>query len=210
MNKKSLVKLLFLLIVVMFLFPWVLVSCSGQKMGSATGIQIVSGHYEDFTGSRPAAVGKPNAWIIAVLALSVLGFIIDDEDEEAVMEGLSCLSLFQSAILIGFLYEAPIAFMKSLGQDAIANMINFDFQPAFYVTLSLSVICTFLCFIQWDEPDKEKVLPVTASPQSISPPVDTSDLQFCPSCGYGNPKGSRFCLKCGTALTAPDDPAKES
>jgi len=209
MNNKSLVRLLFLLIVVMFLFPWVLVSCSGQKMGSATGIQIVSGHYEDFTGSRPA-VGKPNPWIIAVLALSVLGFIIDDEDEEAVKEGLSCLSLFQSAILIGFLYEAPIAFMKSLGQDAIANMINFDFQPAFYVTLSLSVICTFLCFIQWDEPDKGEVLPVTAAPaQSISSPADTSDLQFCPSCRYGNPKGSRFCLKCGTALTAPDDSAKE-
>jgi len=45
MSKKSLVKLLFLLIAIMFLFPW----------------------------------------IIAVLALSVLGFIIDDEDEEAVM-----------------------------------------------------------------------------------------------------------------------------
>jgi hypothetical protein len=94
--------------------------------------------------------------------------------------------------------------MKSLGQDAMGNMINFEFQPAFYVTLSLSVICTFLCFIQWDEPDKAKVLPVTASSQSIP-----SDLQFCPSCGYENPKRSRFCSKCGTALTVPDDPAKK-
>jgi len=201
MNKKPLVKLLFLLIAIMFLFPWIVVSCSGQKMGSATGIQIISGHYEDFTGTNPAA-GKPNVWIISVLALSVLGIIIDNGKKDVV--GPSWSSLLQSVILLGFLYEAPIAFMKSLGQDGMANMIHFEFQPAFYITLALSVICTFFCFVQWDEPDKEKVLLVTASSQSIP-----SDLQFCPSCGYENPKGSRFCSKCGTALTVPDDPAKK-
>lgn len=67
MNKKSLAKLLLLVIIVMFLFPWVLVSCQGQKIMSATGFQLVTGHYSmsnlsmitEYTGEacqRPARV----------------------------------------------------------------------------------------------------------------------------------------------------------
>src|SRR5450830_1914003 len=126
MNKKSLAKLLFLVIIVMFLFPWVLVSCQGQKIMSATGFQLVTGHYSmsnlsmitDYTGGSLPATG-PSSCIILVLLLSALGLALGlairgrTADRVVVL-----LSSLQSLILLGFLIFARAAFYAKLSQGS--------------------------------------------------------------------------------------------
>ena len=223
MNKKSLAKLLFLVIIVMFLFPWVLVSCQGQKIMSATGFQLVTGHYSmsnlsmitDYTGgSLPAT--SPSSLIILVLLLSALGLTLGlamhgrTADKVVVL-----LSSLQSLLLLGFLSFARAAFYVKLSQgstdaytvSAMQNAVQFQLRPAFYVTLLLSLGCTFLCISALRSRDDGADVPVAAdSPPrpSISPRVDTSGLQFCPACGAQNPKGNTFCSNCGAKLTKED------
>ncbi|RIE17678.1 zinc ribbon domain-containing protein [Candidatus Cryosericum septentrionale] len=226
MNKKSLVKLLFLVMIVMFLFPWVLVSCGGEKIMSATGFQIETGQYATVMKTNGFAASQNFQIILRtilfiVLFLSVIGFFVGFAPDEDGDMTLAFSSSFQSLILVGLYIGAPIAFYNEISQGstssseiaAMSGFIHFEFQPAFYLTLLLSLGCTFLCFAVLREQDaKDAALLTTDAPPrpSLSPTVDSSSLLFCPSCGYGNPKGSKFCLKCGTALTVPDDPAKKS
>lgn len=223
MNKKSLAKLLLLVIIVMFLFPWVLVSCQGQKIMSATGFQLVTGRYSmtnlsmitEYTGgSLPAT--SPSVWIILVLILSALGIALGLAMRgRAVDRVVVLLSSLQSLILLGFLIGAPAAFYDKMSQgltdasviSTMKNAVQFELRPAFYVTLLLSLGCTFLCISALRSRDDGAEVPVAAdSPPrpSISPRVDTSGLQFCPACGAQNPKGNTFCSNCGAKLTKED------
>ena len=223
MNKKSLAKLLLLVIIVMFLFPWVLVSCQGQKIMSATGFQLVTGHYSmsnlsmitDYTGGSLPATG-PSSLIILVLLLSALGLTLGLARRGRTADRvIALLSSLQSLLLLGFLIFARAAFYVKLSQgstdasvvSALQNAVQFQLQPAFYITLLLSLGCTFLCISALRSRDDGAEVPVAAdSPPrpSISPRVDTSGLQFCPACGAQNPKGNTFCSNCGVKLTKED------
>ncbi|MCX6083443.1 MAG: zinc ribbon domain-containing protein [Caldiserica bacterium] len=174
MNKKSLAKLLLLIIIVMFLFPWVLVSCQGQKIMSATGFQLVTGHYDgsstlsDYAGTNTSA-DTPNFWVILVLALSVLGIVITGDGTARVLTWLSSL---QSLTLLGFLVGAPSSFYNQLAKGtnattssdlaAMKSAVRFEFQPGFYMTLVLALGCTFLCFAALREQNEEVQAPAAA------------------------------------------------
>ncbi len=168
MSKKSLAKLLLLIIIVMFLFPWVLVSCQGQKIMSATGFQLVTGHYDgvstlsDYTGTK-ASADAPNFWVILVLGFSALGIVISGD---GAVKALTWISSLQSLTLLGFLMGAPAAFYSKLakGTDAmtssdlasVKSAIRFEFQPSFYLTLLLALGCTCVCFAALREQNEEE------------------------------------------------------
>lgn len=159
---------------------------------------------------------SPSVWIILVLILSALGIVLG-----LAMRGrtadkvIALLSSLQSLILLGFLIGAPAAFYDKMSQgstdasvvSAMKNAVQFQLRPAFYVTLLLSLGCTFLCISALRSRDDGVEVPVAAdSPPrpSISPRVDTSGLQFCSACGAQNPKGNTFCSNCGAKLTKED------
>ena len=215
MNKKSLAKLLLLVIIVMFVFPWVLVSCQGQKIMSATGFQLVSGHYDgsstlsDYSGTN-ASADTPNFWVILVLALSVLGIVITGE---GTAKALIWISSLQSLTLLGFLVGAPSSFYSKLakGTNDIAAMksaIRFEFQPAFYLTVLLALGCTFACFAALREQSEQEMAP--AAPR-LSNAWDESQGTFVevqtPAVPKPSPRpspsptvntsGLQFCPACG-------------
>lgn len=220
MTKKSLAKLLLLIIIVMFLFPWMLVSCQGQKIVSATGFQLVTGHYDgasalsDYTGTN-ASADAPNFWVILVLGFSVLGLVISGE---GTVKALAWISSLQSLTLLGFLFGAPSAFYSRLANGtnsvsssdlaAMKSVIRFEFQPAFYMTVLLALGCTVLSFAALREQNEEEGTP--AAPK-LSNAWDESQGTFvevqAPVAAESSPRpspsprvttsGLLFCPACG-------------
>ncbi len=155
MKSRSLVRLLFLAVIIMFFLPWAMVSCSGQKVASATGYQFATGKYTDSENGQTSkqlssSVSKNLAsttriLLIGVMILSGFGILVGFSGGEDSVGAMACMSIVQSLVLVGFYFEAPVLYSKALSQQA--PDLVFRFQPAFYWTVVLSLGCTVLCFV---------------------------------------------------------------
>lgn len=155
MNSRSLVRVLFLAVVIMFFLPWAMVSCSGQKVASATGYQLATGKYTDSENGQTSkqlniSVGKKLAsttriLLIGVMILSGFGILVGFSGGEDSLGAIACMSVVQSLVLVAFYFKAPALYSKALSQQA--PDLVFRFQPAFYWTVVLSLGCTVLCFV---------------------------------------------------------------
>ncbi len=61
-----------------FFLPWVLVSCSGTEIASATGWQLMTGHVElqgPLAGQEPPDAADPSVFVILAFAAAVLGLL---------------------------------------------------------------------------------------------------------------------------------------
>lgn len=149
------VRLLFLGIIIMCFLPWAMVSCTGQKVASATGYQLASGKYTDLengqTSKQPSAVvdrnlaGTTQAVLLGLLILSGFGIVAGALGGEDSLGAMASVSAVQSVALVGSYFKAPALFTKALLQQA--PELVFSFEPAFYWTVLLSVACTILCFV---------------------------------------------------------------
>jgi len=59
------------LVLVMFLLPWVTVTCAGEEIMTATGLEMVTGLYSETPGE--AGEASPEVLAIAILAIGLLG-----------------------------------------------------------------------------------------------------------------------------------------
>ena len=156
MKSRSFVRLLFLAVIIMFFLPWVMVSCGGQKVASATGYQLAAGKYTDSengqtSGQLSSSVGKKLAsttriLLIGVMTLSGFGILVGFLGGEDSLGAIACMSVVQSLVLVAFYFKAPALFSKALSQQA--PDLVFSFQPAFYWTVALSLGCSVLCLVQ--------------------------------------------------------------
>jgi len=153
MKNRSFVRLLFLAVIIMFFLPWVMVSCSGERVASATGYQLATGKYTDYENGQIRkqlgnSVDKKLAsttqiLLTLVMVLSGFGILAGFGPGEDSLGAMACMSVVQSLILVGFYFKAPTLFSNALSQQA-PNLL-FNFQPAFYWTVALSLGCTVLC-----------------------------------------------------------------
>jgi ABC-type methionine transport system permease subunit len=80
MNRK-LSSLIFLIVIIMFSFPWVMVSCGGQPLMTATGFQAMSGSYGG-VGNLTAEYGaqapktQVDVWLVFALIVAIIGIIV--------------------------------------------------------------------------------------------------------------------------------------
>jgi hypothetical protein len=85
-----------------FLFPWVLVSCSGQPVGRLTGIDLATGGLTVTDSALQHQHGDPNIWVIAALAATISGLIVSfvfrGRGAAAGMGGLALVALAASGI----------------------------------------------------------------------------------------------------------------
>jgi hypothetical protein len=154
-KSTSFVRLLFLGIIIMCFLPWAMVSCTGQKVASATGYQLATGRYTDSENGKTskqlgAAVGRKLAGttqtvLMGIMILSGFGILAGALGGEESLGAMACISAVQSVALVGSYFKAPVLFTKALVQQA--PELVFSFEPAFYWTLLLSVACTILCLV---------------------------------------------------------------
>lgn len=155
MKSASFVRLLFLGIIIMFFLPWAMVSCTGQKVASATGYQLATGGYTDFENGQTsrrlsASVGKKLASttqtvLIGIMILSGFGIVAGSLGGEDSLGVTMCISVVQSVAFVGSYLKAPALFGEALFQQA--PELVFSFEPAFYCALLLSLACTVLCLV---------------------------------------------------------------
>jgi len=217
MQKKTLISLIFLVIIIMFSFPWITISCASQPVMNATGFQLASGNYGMIGPEGMADLGinasdvpsAPNAGLILVLILSGIGIVAGLTTGEKIAHKISAwLSSIISVIFIILWITSPRMFYSSLANDpsaapaeiaAMRQIIQFHFRPAFYFAIILAASCAFLSFYAMEELKKRK-LPIDVSDRSPGPVPDESDFIFCPNCGARNPINNKYCSKCGVRL----------
>lgn len=218
MKKKTLISLIFLVIIIMFSFPWITVSCAGQPIMDATGFQIAGGNYGALNPQNLSDLGMsasdlpnpgPNVWLILVLILLGLGVVIIFTKRERIAYKVSAwISSIVSVMLILFWIILPHVFYNGLAGESSTTsadiaearqLVQFHFDPAFYFALIFVIGCAFLSFYATGEL-KERKLPINVSNRSSGPASDESDFIFCPNCGARNPISNKYCSKCGAKL----------
>jgi len=214
MNRK-LSSLIFLIIIIMFSFPWVMVSCGGQPLTTATGFQALSGNYvgnySNMMGQYSSEIPKssPNFWLILAIIVAVIGVITGLTNGDKIIDRtLVWLSSIESALLTIFplhLLGMIQSSLKSSGSSdefgmGMESMIKISFRPAFFIALFLSIGCIFLnaYFLKssYGQSSSEVSSETLTKPEGIN----SSDYVFCPNCGAKNLKGNKFCSSCGAKL----------
>ncbi|MGC8979751.1 zinc-ribbon domain-containing protein [Caldisericum sp.] len=208
MNKKM-SSLLFLIIIIMFSFPWVMVSCGGQPVLTSTGFQAMSGSYGGLAGLESSYGGQapkthPNFWLIFAFITAIAGIIVGLLRGGKVIEKtLIWLSSLETFFLIMF----PIQVMSAVSRGStginnfdmgMGSMIQVSFRPAYYITLILSIACIILNAYYLKSERSSPIMPQSSSRPNSD--LFASDYIFCPKCGAKNLKSNKFCSNCGAKL----------
>lgn len=211
MNRKV-SSFIFLAIIILFSFPWVMISCAGQPLMTVTGFQAMSGSYSGL-GNIPAGYGaqtpkaQSDIWLVFALITAIVGIVVGLLNGDKVIDKtLIWLSSLETAFLIIFPIQVMSAVNRSSGSSSnefnmgMGNMIQVSFQPAYYLALILSIACIILnaYFLRLYGGEVGTVHSSVIPPKINIP--DATDYVFCPNCGAKNIKGNKFCSNCGAKL----------
>jgi hypothetical protein len=177
----------FALAIICFFLPFTTLSCSGQKIETFSGIQLVTGtEIQEPVPFGQAKTKRVNPEPLALLAfLSLVGGLglsffraRGTTGASAVAGGLACL----------FLLALKSNLTSEVSKQA-QGLIQISFEPGFYLALIFSLLAAVLSayFLFFDV--KEAPLPVPR--HSVGP-------RFCTQCGSKNGGENLFCEECGT------------
>ena len=134
-----------------FVLPWVLVSCNGQELASASGIDLIMGNIaakNPMSGAVQHQHTAVNLWILLAAAATILGLLISF-GLERVREQARAIALAAAAAImlsgIG-MYAATHPNTKSLQKSGdafesdmnagLAQMLKFEPRYGFWLTLA--------------------------------------------------------------------------
>lgn len=216
MNRKV-SSFIFLAIIILFSFPWVMISCAGQPLTSVTGFQAIRGSYPDLSSliaeyGTQVPKAQPNIWLVLAFITAIVGIIVGLLKGDKVIEkALIVISSLETSFLIIF----PIQIMSIIRKYNLpsnesntgfgnmiqftGNMIQVSFRPAYYLALILSILSIILNAYALNSYGSEP----TKAYNPTLPKINISgatDYVFCPNCGAKNIKGNKFCSNCGAKL----------
>jgi len=134
-----------------FVFPWVLVSCSGQPVGHLTGIDLATGGLTlpDSAGDTLRRENPgPNLWVIASLAAVIAGMAVSfvASRRRAILGLGACAVVALAASGIGVASassEAPAAALRpqpdagAASSDASGSgLVQVQLQYGYFITLA--------------------------------------------------------------------------
>lgn len=204
-SKSKVSPAIFAASILCFLFPFITVSCGGQRVASFSGIQLATGT----SVQQPQMFGppqkqkvdsEPTAAVAAICA--ILGL------------GLSLLGsrLALASAISGAAGAVSLLVMKSRLEDQIVKqgqgMLQVSYETGFFLTLIL-----FLAGVAWNaylfsqRKQTSAVVPVPLTTDArgrpeagvIPNPVggDSNAPTSCPHCGELRASDERFCTNCG-------------
>ena len=209
MNRK-ISSLVFLVIVIMFVFPWVTVSCAGQPVTTATGFQVMKGDYTGYANimsefGSEAPKTQLNPWLILAFIAAIVGIVVGLLNGDAIIDKiLVALSSIEAILLVIFPLQLLYSIRSELSsadefEAGMNSMVKIGFRAAFFVALFLSIGCVVLNAYHLMSHKKVESLEGSQSVTSRGS-GDLSSYIFCPQCGAKNPKANKFCNNCGAKL----------
>lgn len=173
-SRRSLIPLLFAAVIIFFFFNFFTVSCGGQKIGSVTGINLVTGtelkDRDMFSGRETKGEKIPSsAWAIIAFGAAIIGlgaFLIKEKREALIGTGAGAIG-FGSLLILQFAIKSAI--------EKKAGAIQTDFQFAYWAALIAMGIAGFISYLRMQ---KTHNIIVSVVPPSATTTLNTeSDKQ---------------------------------
>lgn len=147
-SRRSIIPLLFAVVIIFFFFNFFTVSCSGQEVGSLTGINLVTGtefKYRDMFSGRETKGEKipSNAWAIIAFGAAIVGlgaFLIKQKRDALIGTGAGAIG-FGSLLILQFVINNAIEKESEGGLQA-----NFEF--AYWGALIAMGIAGFISYLR--------------------------------------------------------------
>ncbi len=166
-SRRSLIPLLFAAVIIFFFFNFFTVSCGGQKVGSVTGINLVTGtelkDRDMFSGRETKGEKIPSsAWAIIAFGAAIIGlgaFLIKEKREALIGTGAGAIG-FGSLLILQFAIKNAIE-KKSEGA------IQTDFEFAYWGALIAMGVAGFISYLRMQKTHNIVV--------SVSPPAQGSN-----------------------------------
>ncbi|HHT21837.1 MAG TPA: hypothetical protein GXZ87_00785 [Bacteroidales bacterium] len=172
-SRRSLIPLLFAAVIIFFFFNFFTVSCGGQKVGSVTGINLVTGtelkDRDMFSGRETKGEKIPsNAWAIIAFGAAIVGlgaFLIKEKREALIGTGAGAIG-FGSLLILQFTIKSAI-------EKKAEGAIQIDFQFAYWAALIAMGIAGFISYLRMQ---KTYNIGVKVSPQVTNSPQVEENL----------------------------------
>ena len=163
-SRRSLIPVLFAAIIIFFFFNFFTVSCGGQKIGSVTGINLVTGtelkDRDMFSGRETKGEKIPSsAWAIISFGAAIIGlgaFLIKEKREAIIGTGAGAIG-FVSLIILQFAIKSAI-------EKKAEGAIQTDFQFAYWGALIAMGIAGFISYLRMQKTYSIVVTVVPPSP----------------------------------------------
>lgn len=171
-SRRSLIPLLFAAVIIFFFFNFFTVSCGGQKIGSVTGINLVTGtelkDRDMFSGRETKGEKIPSStWAIIAFGAAIIGlgaFLIKEKREALIGAGAGAIG-FGSLLILQFAIKSAI-------EKKAEGAIQTDFQFAYWAALIAMGIAGFVSYLRMQ---KTHNIVVSVTPQS--PPSTTQNAE---------------------------------
>src|SRR5580765_5288269 len=197
-HKSKVSPVLFVITTLCFLFPFVTVSCNGQKVVTFSGVELATGT----TVEQPQVFGPPQkrhqgaqplATVAALCALAGVGLCFLG------------LRLAIAPAISGALGALSLLFLQfklngDLTKEARSDMFRLDWEAGYILALVFFVVAAAWNFYVFFQGRKSPALASSPPPPLASAAATGAGTSFCPHCGQALNAGARFCGGCGKAV----------
>jgi len=154
-SRRPLIPVLFAVVIIFFFSNFFTISCSGQKVGSVTGINLVTGTelkgHDMFTGEEIKGEKVPSsAWAIIALGAAIIGlgaYLIKIKSEAIIGTGAGAIG-FVALLILQFVVK------NAIENKAEGNPIQADFQFAYWGALVAMGIAGFISYLRMKKIEK--------------------------------------------------------
>lgn len=148
-SRRSLIPILFAAVIILFFFNFFTVSCGGQKVGSVTGFNLVTGtelkDHDLISGKEIKSEKIPaNIWAIIAFGVAIIGlgaFLIKDKNESFIGTGAGAIGL-GSLVILQFVIK------DSIEKKAEGSPFQIDFEFAYWVALIAMGVAGFISYLR--------------------------------------------------------------
>lgn len=148
-SRRSLIPILFAVVIIFFFFNFFTVSCGGQKVSSITGINLVTGtelkDHDLFSGKETKGEKIPSSmWAIIAFGAAIIGlgaFLIKEKNESLIGTGAGAIG-FGSLLILQF------AIKDAIEKKAEGSPIQTDFEFAYWGALIAMGIAGFISYLR--------------------------------------------------------------
>jgi hypothetical protein len=171
-TRRPLIPLLFAVTILFFFFNFFTISCGGEKIGSITGINLVTGSEfkspDILTGKEKKGQEVPvNGWAVVALAAAVVGlgtYLIKNKREALLGAGAGAVG-FGALLILQFAIRNSIEGGSEKG-------IQVDFQFAYWGALIAMALAGILSYLRIHM-NRLVAIPSQEQPTTTSPGTDT-------------------------------------
>ena len=147
-SRRSLIPILFAIVIIFFFFNFFTISCGGQKVGSVTGISLVTGSelksHDMISGVETKGEKIPSsAWAIIAFGAAIVGlgvFLIKEKREALIGTGAGAIG-FGSLFILQFAIKSAI-------EKKAEGALQTDFQFAYWGALIAMGIAGIISYLR--------------------------------------------------------------